>query len=197
MRPSWDEYFMDIAQMVATRSTCNRGSDLKFLPGRKGVGAVIVRNRIILCTGYNGSIRGAPHCDDVGHMMEGGHCVRTIHAELNAVVQAARNGINIDGATMYITASTCWTCFKMAANAGIKRIVFGQFYRDERIFEVAKKIGIELVDFSKISSQRKIFDKVGTQNEEKNPTLQVQHNSSEQDEEIKLDKPEDSVKLRW
>jgi len=134
-RASWDEYFMSIAQVVATRSTCPR----------KYVGAVIVRNRTILSTGYNGSIRGMPHCSDVGHMMEDGHCVATIHAEANAIIQAARNGVNIDGATNYVTASPCWNCFKQLANAGIVRIVFGEFYRDERIFDIAKQIGIELV----------------------------------------------------
>jgi dCMP deaminase len=134
-RASWDEYFMSIAQVVATRSTCPR----------KYVGAVIVRNRTILSTGYNGSIRGMPHCTDVGHMMEDGHCVATIHAEANAIIQAARNGVNIDGATNYVTASPCWHCFKQLANAGIVRIVYGEFYRDDRIFEIAKQIGIELV----------------------------------------------------
>ena len=133
-RASWDEYFMSIAQVVATRSTCPR----------KYVGAVVVRNRIILSTGYNGSIRGMPHCSDVGHMMEDGHCVATIHAEANAIIQAARNGVNIDGATNYVTASPCWNCFKQLANAGIKRICYGEFYRDNRIFEIAGKIGIEL-----------------------------------------------------
>ena len=134
-RASWDEYFMSIAQVVSTRSTCPR----------KYVGAVIVRNRTILSTGYNGSIRGMPHCSDVGHMMEDGHCVATIHAEANAVIQAARNGVNIDGGTTYVTASPCWNCFKQLANAGIVRIAYGEFYRDDRIFEVARQIGIELV----------------------------------------------------
>ena len=134
-RASWDEYFMSIAQVVATRSTCPR----------KYVGSVLVRNRIILSTGYNGSIRGMPHCSDVGHMMEDGHCVATIHAEANAVIQAARNGVNIDGSTNYVTASPCWHCFKQLANAGCTRICYGEFYRDERIFDVATKIGIELV----------------------------------------------------
>ncbi|MBX3158773.1 MAG: dCMP deaminase family protein [Deltaproteobacteria bacterium] len=134
-RASWDEYFMSIAQVVATRSTCPR----------KYVGAVLVRNRIILSTGYNGSIRGMPHCTDVGHMMEDGHCVATIHAEANAVIQAARSGANIDGATTYVTASPCWHCFKQLANAGVVRICYGEFYRDERIFDVASKIGLELV----------------------------------------------------
>ena len=120
---------------TATRSTCPR----------KYVGAVLVRNRTILSTGYNGSIRGMPHCTDVGHMMEEGHCVATIHAEANAIIQAARNGVMIEGATNYVTASPCWSCFKQLANAGVQRICYGEFYRDERIFDVAKKIGIELV----------------------------------------------------
>jgi dCMP deaminase len=133
-RASWDEYFMSIAQVVASRSTCQR----------KYVGAVIVRNRTILSTGYNGSIRGLPHCTDIGHMMEGGHCVATIHAEVNAIIQAARNGVMIEGATLYVTASPCWNCFKQAANAGIVRICYAEFYRDERIFSVAGTLGIEL-----------------------------------------------------
>lgn len=134
-RASWDEYFMSIAQVVATRSTCPR----------KYVGSVIVKNRTILSTGYNGSIRGMPHCSDVGHMMEDNHCVATIHAEANAIIQAARNGVMIEGATIYVTASPCWSCFKQTANAGIQRIAYGEFYRDQRTFEVAERIGIELV----------------------------------------------------
>lgn len=135
-RASWDRYFMNIAVEVATRATCDR----------KHVGAVIERERMILSTGYNGSIRGMPHCDEVGHMMESGHCVATIHAEANAIIQAARNGVGIEGATFYTTASPCWNCFKLIANAGVKRICFAEFYRDERIFEVAKRLGIELVE---------------------------------------------------
>lgn len=134
-RASWDEYFMGIARQVATRSTCDR----------KFVGAVIVRDRMILSTGYNGSIRGLPHCSEQGHMMENGHCVATIHAEANAIIQAARNGTVISGADIYVTASPCWICFKMIANAGIKRICYGEFYRDERIFQIAETLGIELL----------------------------------------------------
>jgi dCMP deaminase len=137
-RASWDEYFMNIAREVATRSTCDR----------KFVGAVIERDRSILATGYNGSIRGLPHCDDDGHLMEEGHCVRTVHAEANAIVQAARNGVRIEGASIYVTASPCWGCFRLVANAGIKRIVFGEFYRDNKIYEFAKQLGIELVDLT-------------------------------------------------
>lgn len=134
-RASWDEYFMSIAQVVATRSTCDR----------KFVGAVIVRNKTILSTGYNGSIRGLPHCSEVGHMMEDGHCVATIHAETNAILQAARNGVMIEGASIYVTASPCWNCFKQLANAGIMRICYGEFYRDQRSLTVAPNVGIELV----------------------------------------------------
>lgn len=126
---------MAIAFQVATRATCDR----------KHVGAVLARDRSILATGYNGSIRGLEHCDDVGHMMEDGHCVRTIHAEANAIVQAARNGVRIDGASIYVTASPCWNCFKMIVNAGVVRIGYGEFYRDERIFTLAERLGIELV----------------------------------------------------
>ena len=137
-RVSWDRYFMNIAAEVATRSTCSR----------KHVGAVIVRDKTILSTGYNGSIRGLPQCDEEGHMMEDGHCVRTIHAEANAVIQAAKNGTRIEGAGIYVTASPCWQCFKMIGNAGLGRIVFGEFYRDQRIFDFSKVLGIELVDLS-------------------------------------------------
>ena len=130
---------MNIAKEVATRSTCDR----------KHVGAVVVRDKSILATGYNGSVRGLGHCDDEGHLMEDGHCVRTVHAEANAIVQAARNGMRIEGASIYVTASPCWGCFRLIANAGIVRIVFGEFYRDQKIFDVSQRIGIELVDFSK------------------------------------------------
>lgn len=138
-RVEWNTYFMNIARQVAERSTCDR----------KHVGAVIVRDRNILSTGYNGSITGMPHCDDVGHMMEDRHCVATVHAEANAIIQAAKNGVNINGSSIYTTASPCWNCFKLIVNSGIRCIYFGEFYRDERIFEVAKELGIELVDLSK------------------------------------------------
>jgi dCMP deaminase len=134
-RASWDEYFMSIASVVASRSTCPR----------KYVGSVIVRNRTILSTGYNGSIRGMPHCSDVGHMMEDGHCVATIHAEANAIIQAAKNGVMIDGGAIYVTASPCWNCFKQIANAGIRRVVYGEFYRDDRIFSVAERLAVDLL----------------------------------------------------
>lgn len=134
-RSDWHTYFMSIARQVATRATCDR----------KHVGAVIVRDRTILSTGYNGSIRGMPHCDDIGHDIEDGHCVATIHAEANAIIQAAGNGVAIEGGDIYITASPCWSCFKLIANAGLRRIYYGEFYRDQRSFEVARHLGIDLV----------------------------------------------------
>lgn len=126
---------MEIAKVAASRATCDR----------KHVGAVIVRDRVILSTGYNGSVKGMAHCDDVGHMMEDGHCVRTVHSEANAIVQAAKNGVSIDGATIYCTTSPCWWCFKLIVNSGLKKIVFGEMYRDERITKFAEDAGVELV----------------------------------------------------
>lgn len=134
-RVSWEHYFMNIAQEVGTRSTCDR----------KHVGSVIVRDKTILSTGYKGSIRGLPHCDEAGHEMENNHCVRTVHAEANAIVQAAANGVRIEGAEIFVTASPCYSCFKMITNSGIKKIYFGEFYRDERIREHAEELGIKLV----------------------------------------------------
>lgn len=137
-RADWHTYFMDIARVVATRSTCPR----------KHVGAVIVRDRTILSTGYNGSVRGLPHCDDVGCEVVDGHCIRTVHAEANAIIQAARNGVLIAGAELYTTASPCWSCFKLIANAGLSRVYFGEFYRDERCLQLAEAANIEVVDLS-------------------------------------------------
>jgi dCMP deaminase len=134
-RISWEEYFMNIAGEVATRSTCDR----------KHVGAVIVRDKNILATGYNGSIRELAHCSDAGHEMENDHCVRTIHAEANAIVQAARNGVRIENSEVYVTASPCYDCFKMIANAGITAIYYAEFYRDDRIKEHAAELGINLI----------------------------------------------------
>jgi dCMP deaminase len=141
IRASWDTYFLDIAKTVATRGTCTR----------KKVGAVLVSaDRHIISTGYNGSTPGAPHCDEVGCMMENDRCIRTIHSEVNAIAQAARHGVAVVGSSAYVTASPCWPCFKVLSVSGIRRIVFGEkFYRDvERIQEAAMGAKIELVDFS-------------------------------------------------
>ena len=135
-RPDWPDYWMAMLPAVAARSTCLR----------RKVGCILVdAHQRIISTGYNGAIRGLPHCDEIGHQMENGHCVATVHAEANAIIQAAKNGSSIDGATVYTTASPCWPCFKLIANAGIRRVVFGEFYRDHRIFEVAARLQIELV----------------------------------------------------
>ena len=134
-RVSWETYFMNIAKEVSTRSTCDR----------KHVGAVIVRDRTLLSTGYNGSIKGLPHCNDAGCEMVDGHCIRTSHAEANAIVQAAKNGVKIDDSEIYVTASPCYNCFKLIANSGIKVIFYNELYRDEQIKDRAKEVGIELI----------------------------------------------------
>jgi dCMP deaminase len=133
-RQPWDEYFMQIAAVVASRSTCPP----------KFIGAVMVRDRIILSTGYNGSIRGTAHCTDAGHMLKNDHCIATIHAESNAILQAARNGVATVGATLYITGGTCWICFKQIANSGIKRVVSGEAVTDEKILSIAQQIGMQI-----------------------------------------------------
>lgn len=136
-RQTLDSYFGLIARQVATRATCDR----------KHVGAVIVRDGFILSTGYNGSIRGMPHCDDVGHMMSNSHCIRTVHAEANAIAQAALNGHRTKDSTIYVTALPCFDCFKLLINAGIIRIMFEEKYRPERwndYMEVCDTLGIKL-----------------------------------------------------
>jgi dCMP deaminase len=140
-RPGWDEYFLEVAAVAARRATCDR----------QRVGAVIVVELQVVATGYNGSIRGLPHCDDIGHDIVDGHCVRTIHAEMNALAQAARRGVAVEGATIYTTASPCWACFRVLANTGIRRFVYGEPYREDesrdRINEVAAALGLEVVAF--------------------------------------------------
>jgi len=148
IRPTWDEYFMEICKTVAKRATCNRGRS----------GCVIARDKQILVTGYVGSPKGLPHCDDVGHQYQEVihpdltrrmHCVRTIHAEQNAICQAAKLGVSIDGATLYCKMTPCSVCAKMIINAGIKRVVCEKKYhagsQSEKIFEQA---GVKLDMFS-------------------------------------------------
>ena len=143
-RPSWDEYFMQIVDAVAQRATCDRGKS----------GAVIVKDKQILSTGYVGAPAGLPHCDEVGHLMmkyidengkESMHCVRTTHAEQNAIVQAAKHGIAINGATLYCTMEPCLTCAKMIINAGIKRVVAKKRYHAGGLTrEFFKQAGVKL-----------------------------------------------------
>lgn len=147
-RPSWDEYFMEIAQAVAKRSTCDRGR----------VGCVIARDKQIIVTGYAGSPKGLPHCDEVGHQMktvthEDGttsqHCMRTAHAEQNAIVQAAKLGNAINGATMYCRMTPCATCAKMIINAGIVRVVCEKkYHQGQEAEDMFKQAGIKLDYFN-------------------------------------------------
>jgi len=117
-RPSWDEYYMQIARVVATRSTCKR----------KAVGVVMVSGRMIISTGYNGSMSGAAHCEDVGCIVKDGHCIATTHAEINALVAAARHGISTNYTVIYTTVQPCLSCYKALVGAGIKRIVYDEAY---------------------------------------------------------------------
>lgn len=144
-RASWDVYFLGMAVHASTRATCPR----------RHVGCVLVHDRAVIASGYNGSIRGLPHCmsDDVGclliHDGEGhSHCERTVHAESNAIAQAARRGAAVDGATAYVTTLPCWVCFRLLANAGVTRIVYGASYQDKApglVERTALAAGIELV----------------------------------------------------
>lgn len=132
VREDWDTYFLNLATVVSCRSTCDR----------LHVGAVIVNDHRILATGYNGSLQGAPHCDDVGHLTVNNHCKRTIHAEVNAITQAARYGIAIDGASIYQTHTPCLDCFKVIAASGIRRIYFKEVYRlTEKDLETYRLVG--------------------------------------------------------
>lgn len=141
-RPDWDTYFLEFAKTAASRSTCKRVPD--------GVGAVLVRDKQILATGYAGSIRGMAHCTDegVGCLIDvkTGGCVRTVHAEVNAILQAAQHGASINGATLYTTMSPCWDCFKACINGGIIRIVYLVEYREvKRQQEFANRLHVEFV----------------------------------------------------
>jgi dCMP deaminase len=141
MRPTWDEYFMDIAVATARRSTCNR----------KQVGCVLTKDHRILSTGYGGSIAGQPHCVDVGCDIDPktGGCIRTVHAEINAILQCARHGVSTLGSTAYVTLSPCQACFKALASAGAKRIVYLEEYRIPPSAELAKAAGVEMIHLKK------------------------------------------------
>lgn len=141
IRPSWDEYFMEVAEAISKRATCDRGRS----------GCVIAKDKQILVTGYVGSPVGFPHCDDVGHLIkqtihEDGHttqhCVRTVHAEQNAISQAARRGVSIEGATLYCRMTPCRTCAMLLINCGIRRIYCERQYHagaeSEEMFKKAK-----------------------------------------------------------
>lgn len=143
-RPTWDEYFMEVANAIAKRATCSRGRS----------GCVIARDCTLLVTGYVGSPKGFPHCDDVGHQMkkmlhEDGtvteHCVRTVHAEQNAIAQAARLGVSIEGATLYCRMTPCRVCAMLIINCGIRRVVCERRYHaGGESEEMFRQAGVQL-----------------------------------------------------
>ncbi len=136
VRPGWDDYYMAICRIVGTRSTCDRLRS----------GAVLVKDNRIMSTGYNGSPPGLPHCDEAeGHLMEEGHCVRTIHGEHNTILQAAIvPGATTAGATLYTKFSPCIHCAKYIVAAGIKRVVMGRVYRNTDVIRYLERAGIEV-----------------------------------------------------
>ncbi|MCL6495246.1 MAG: cytidine/deoxycytidylate deaminase family protein [Ignavibacterium sp.] len=134
-RPSWDEYFLKLAMLASERATCPR----------MHCGCVLVKDRFVLATGYNGSLPGQPHCEDVGCLIVDNHCVRTNHAEMNALIQAARHGVNTSGATAYITNMSCTTCAKALIAAGIKRVVVFSDFHDTLATQFYKDAGVEIV----------------------------------------------------
>jgi len=148
-RPSWDYYFMEVADAISKRATCDRGRS----------GCVIARDKQLLVTGYVGSPQGLPHCDDIGHQMkkvihEDGHitqhCVRTVHAEQNAICQAAKRGISIDGATLYCRMTPCRTCAMLIINCGIVRVVCeNRYHSAEESEQMFSQAGIKLDYVSK------------------------------------------------
>jgi dCMP deaminase len=144
-RPSWDSYFMQICHLVKTRSTCER----------RAVGAVIVRDKRILATGYNGAPTGLSHCPAQGGLhdwplgcMRAGHCIRSLHAEQNALLQAAKIGVPCEGSTIYVTCQPCNTCAKMIINAGIERVIYEGDYPDEFSLELFREAKLELMRYT-------------------------------------------------
>jgi len=147
-RPSWDKYFMDITDLVSTRSTCIR----------RRVGAVVVKDKQILATGYNGAPSNVPHCLDIGCLRdkmniasgERQELCRGIHAEQNCIVQAAKNGISLKGGVIYITNQPCITCSKLLINVGIEKIIYRNPYPDELALQILKEAGIEVEIYTEI-----------------------------------------------
>ncbi|MFC1744798.1 cytidine/deoxycytidylate deaminase family protein [Candidatus Riflebacteria bacterium] len=134
-RKPWEQYFMEIAHKIASRHTCDRAA----------VGAVILRDKNILSTGYNGSPAGLPHCDKVGHDLVDGHCIRAVHAEINAISQAAKHGVSTKGATIFITHFPCFHCFKSIINSGISEVYYDISYKkDERVLQAAELLSLKI-----------------------------------------------------
>ncbi len=144
-RPDWNTYFMQITKVVSGRSTCLR----------RRVGAVIVKDRNILATGYNGQPKGVPHASEVGCLRdklnvpsgERHELCRGLHAEQNAIIQAAFHGVKIEGSDLYCTTKPCVICTKMIINAGIRRVFFEEFYTDELAEEMARQGKLEMIRF--------------------------------------------------
>ncbi len=134
-RPLWDEYFLKLAMLASERATCPR----------MHCGCVLVKDRFVLSTGYNGSLPGQPHCEDAGCLIVDNHCVRTNHAEINALVQATRHGVSVVGATAYITNMSCTTCAKALIAAGIKRVVVFSDFHDTLATQFYNQSGVEIV----------------------------------------------------
>lgn len=120
-RQSWPDYFMGLATRVASRSTCERAT----------VGVLLVRDHRIIASGYNGSIKGDPHCDEAGHLMRDGHCIRTLHAEMNALFQCALNGVSSKDAEVFVTFYPCLNCTKALIQAGITRVYYANDYHND------------------------------------------------------------------
>lgn len=145
MRPSWDEYFMNITKVVATRATCRR----------RQVGAIIVKDHRVLASGYNGAPAGLKHCLEIGCLREQMNIpsgqrhelCRGLHAEQNALIQAAVYGIGIQGGIFYVTHQPCVLCAKMIVNAGIKRVIFAGAYPDELARSIFAEAGVELIPY--------------------------------------------------
>lgn len=135
MRPDWDTYFLDMARLASTRATCPRAS----------VGCVLVVDGQVVATGYNGSAPGMPHCHDEGCIIIEGHCARTIHAEVNAIGQAARLGVSVKHGTAYVTHTPCANCLKVLASAGIERVVALKRYGLDDLAETVSGLEIEYV----------------------------------------------------
>jgi dCMP deaminase len=134
-RPAWDEYFLKLAMLASERATCPR----------MHCGCVLVKDRFVLATGYNGSLPGQPHCEDVGCLVVDNHCVRTNHAEINALTQAATHGVNLKGTTAYITNMSCTTCAKALIAAGVIRVVVFSDFHDTLATEFYTNSGVEIV----------------------------------------------------
>jgi len=149
MRKPWNEYFMDQAEMVSTRSTCDR----------LHVGAVIVRDKRIISTGYNGSVSGDVHCQDIGCNVVSGHCIRTIHAESNAILQCAKFGVSTEDAAIYVTHFPCLLCSKQIIQAGIRTIHYKHEYRaDPYAISLLQQAQIELIQIAPQETQEELIE---------------------------------------